>query len=158
MLWEFFPSPFFAWSACSRSYLFVYKRPLSRLWASFSSPHQFCQLVVYRVRADLRSSWLVIDFVFDLNFALDFSLSSTFEVSLKIAGCLCYSAPISWFLDSSLFVFWALHRQLVATWQALLLACCPHLVLIHYQRMIQNPDVEGICHYWTHSKWHRRSS
>ena len=57
----------------------------------------------------------MIDFVFDLDFALDFSLSSTFEVSLKIVGCLCCSTPISLFLDSSLSTFSVLHRLLVAT-------------------------------------------
>ena len=54
---------------------------------------------------DLGSSLLVIDFVFDLDSALDFSLSSIFGASPEIAGCLCCSAPISLSLDSSLFTF-----------------------------------------------------
>ena len=57
------------------------------------------------MRADLRSSLLVIDFVFDLDFVSGFGLSFIFEVLPKTEGYLCCFTPVSLFLDSSLFTF-----------------------------------------------------
>ena len=73
----------------------MYMHPLSRLWASFSSPLQAFLQEAYQEKVDLVSSLQVIGFVFDLDSALDFSLSSIFEASPEIASYLCCSTPIS---------------------------------------------------------------